>query len=195
MSQEERYKYLKDQHIKLNNQNYPSFILDIGGGGEAIISKLYKNKVVSIDMIEEELKEAESESLKIVMNATDLKFLDDSFEVVTYFYSLMYMDMKTKYDALKESIRVLKKDGLIEIWDTEIPPYDGGDKDIIVVKLKIKLDDEMVETGYGVRSEEKKQSFSDIVKILSDLGLEKISSEQNGQAFHLIFQKTMSWNY
>ncbi|MDH5201498.1 MAG: hypothetical protein OEW93_11465, partial [Candidatus Bathyarchaeota archaeon] len=48
------------------------FILDIGGGGEGIIGKLNGRQVVSIDLSAGELEETDNESLKIVMDATDL---------------------------------------------------------------------------------------------------------------------------
>lgn len=62
-------------------------ILDIGGGGEGIISTLYKEKVVAIDIRIEELNEiSEISSFKIVMDATKLTFADDQFERTTAFF-------------------------------------------------------------------------------------------------------------
>ena len=65
-------------------------ILDIGGGGEGIIGRLKGDQVVAIDRIKREL-ERRRWSLKIVMNAGDLQFLDASFATATAFFSLMFM--------------------------------------------------------------------------------------------------------
>ncbi len=45
--------------ITLDKENVPNNyrILDIGGGGEGIISTLYKDKVVAIDIRKDELEE------------------------------------------------------------------------------------------------------------------------------------------
>ena len=66
-------------------------ILDIGGGGEAVIGQIYKDRVTAIDNCEEELEEAPDCCSKQLMDATELLFPDDSFDNVTFFYTLMYM--------------------------------------------------------------------------------------------------------
>lgn len=66
-------------------------ILDIGGGGEAVIGQIYKDRVTAIDNCEEELEEAPDCCCKQLMDATELLFPDDSFDNVTFFYTLMYM--------------------------------------------------------------------------------------------------------
>ena len=67
------------------------YILDIGGGGEGIIGQMKPAQVIAVDLSKRELEEAPPGPLKIVMDATDLKFLDGSFETATAFFSLMYM--------------------------------------------------------------------------------------------------------
>ena len=62
------------------------FILDIGGGGEGIIGKLNGKHVIAVDTVERELEETHDEALKITMDATDLKFLLNSFDVRTTFF-------------------------------------------------------------------------------------------------------------
>ena len=58
-------------------------ILDIGGGGEAVIGQIYKDRVTAIDNCEEELEEAPDCCSKQLMDATELLFPDDSFDNVT----------------------------------------------------------------------------------------------------------------
>ena len=65
-------------------------ILDIGGGGEAIIGQMYGDKVTAIDNRQEELDEAPNCCTKLLMDAEKLSFFDGSFDNVTFFYTLMY---------------------------------------------------------------------------------------------------------
>ncbi len=122
-----------DEHKK-NNHIFPrvdwdfdepviegGFILDIGGGGEGVIGQLRGKDVVAIDFRKEELLEASDGPLKIIMDAKDLKFLDESFKTATAFFSLMYL--KEKEDQLKvfrEVARVLKPGGKFHIWEIDL---------------------------------------------------------------------------
>ena len=99
------------QFIDLASVNIDGKVLDIGGGGEGVISQLVGEHVISIDPSIEELKEAPSNSIKIVMNAENLLFLDETFNVVTSFFTLMYIS-KDKHDkVISEVYRVLKDKG------------------------------------------------------------------------------------
>lgn len=86
-------------------------ILDIGGGGEGIIGRLYKSSVTAVDNMQEELDEAPDCCKKLLMDAEALSFADESFDNVTFFYSLMYMSTEVKAKAVAEAYRVLKKGG------------------------------------------------------------------------------------
>ncbi len=140
-------------------------VLDIGGGGEGIISKIYKEKVVAIDNRLVELSEIiETSSLKIVMDATKLDFINNQFERATAFFTFMYMsDLEIK-SAIGEIYRVLKDNGVFEIWDVEMPSISAIEEDIFIVQLDIKYEDKSVTTGYGVQLKEEKNS-----KYISDL--------------------------
>ena len=87
-------------------------ILDIGGGREGIIGCLYTNHVISIDNRQDELDEVPDFCKKVLMDVTDLKFKENSFDIVTFFYSMMYMNEDTKKKAIFEAFRVLKKGGI-----------------------------------------------------------------------------------
>src|SRR5690348_1504129 len=79
------------QDFAVSDFRASGYILDIGGGGEGIIGQMKPSQVIAIDLVKRELEEAPPGPLKIVMDATDLKFLDRSFDTVTAFFSLMYM--------------------------------------------------------------------------------------------------------
>lgn len=96
-------------------------ILDIGGGGEGVIGQIYGHKVIAIDNRQEELDEAPDCCEKRLMDATDLLFSDESFDNVTFFYSLMYMTKDTQKKAINEAVRVLKQGGRLLIWDSQFP--------------------------------------------------------------------------
>ena len=67
------------------------WVLDIGGGGEGIIGILKGNQVIAIDHRKRELEETTNEALKIVMDARELKFLDESFWTATAFFTFLYV--------------------------------------------------------------------------------------------------------
>ena len=131
-------------------------ILDIGGGGEGIIGRLYKNQVIAIDNIQEELDEAPDCFEKRFMDAATLDFCDCSFDAVTAFYSFMFMSTETRKAAASEMVRVLKKGGEIHIWDTEVP---NAEIEAFSVDLDIVLPDERISVTYGVMGPDLEQTF------------------------------------
>jgi len=86
-------------------------ILDVGGGGEGIIGRRYGSAVTVIDNRQEELDEAPCSCPKLRMDASSLSFAGASFENVTFFYSLMYMNRPVQSAAIAEAVRVLKPGG------------------------------------------------------------------------------------
>ncbi|MHA2156526.1 MAG: class I SAM-dependent methyltransferase [Candidatus Hodarchaeales archaeon] len=124
-------------------------ILDIGGGGEGIIGKLNGNQVIAIDKSEKELLETKNKALKIVMDAVKLKFLPESFDVCTAFFSLMYIPQDDHLRVFEEVNRVLGSNGRFLIWDVKIPKKFGNFK-AFLIQLNVELPTETVEAGYGV---------------------------------------------
>ena len=47
--------------------------------------------MIAIDRLREELEETSNDALKLVMDARDISFVDESFDEATCFFSLMYM--------------------------------------------------------------------------------------------------------
>ena len=95
-------------------------ILDLGGGGEGVIGLIYGGQVTAIDNRQEELDEAPEGPVKLVMDAAALAFADGSFQTVTAFFSLMYMDRTTQGRAVREAARVLRPGGQLHLWDAVI---------------------------------------------------------------------------
>ncbi len=158
-------------------------VLDIGGGGEGIISKIYKDKVIAIDnRLDELLEVSETASLKMVMDATELSFIDNQFDRATAFFSLMYMSDDQTREALLEIHRVLKPNGILEIWDAEMPSVNDVAEEVFIVQLEIISEDVEIATGYGVSLKEEDRSLDyyeevlmksgfDVAKIMSDKGI------------------------
>jgi SAM-dependent methyltransferase len=145
----ERAHVITGQQVEMTPIEADGFILDIGGGGEGIIGKLNGRQVVAIDLSEQELKETENEALKIVMDATDIKFLPSTFDVATSFFTLLYIPRDKQEQVFTEVHRVLKDNGKFLIWDVNIPENVEG-KAFFVVSLEVLLPGETVTTGYGV---------------------------------------------
>ena len=109
-------------NIDISKTELNGRILDIGGGGEGIIGQFKGAQVVAIDLKASELREAaDGDYLKIIMDAKDLKFLNDYFDTVTAFFSLMYVPPSDREKIFQEVHRVLKKGGEFIIWDLKIP--------------------------------------------------------------------------
>jgi hypothetical protein len=87
----ERVFHFERQQVRIQEFDVSGPILDLGGGGEGIIGRLKGNQVVAIDISRRELEESPEGPLKIIMDATDLKFLDASFNLVTAYFTMMYI--------------------------------------------------------------------------------------------------------
>ena len=148
-------------------ENLDGSILDIGGGGEAVIGQIYKDRVTAIDNRQEELDEAPDCCVKQLMDATELCFPDNSFDNVTFFYTLMYMTKETQRKAIREAARVLKEGGRMCIWDcTILSAY----PDPFVVDLDIQIANKKIHTSYGIVKQDKQSSVS-ISQLLKDAAL------------------------
>ncbi|MFX1487165.1 MAG: class I SAM-dependent methyltransferase [Promethearchaeota archaeon] len=189
---EEKVLVMGEQVVDLSNIELSGRILDIGGGGEGVIGQLGGEKVVSIDIRRSELEEAidngDKRSLKIVMDARELKFLEETFDTVTAFFSMMYMMPSDHGKVLQEIHRVLKPNGDFFLWDLTIPKRFDGKKDIFGIKLKVKIKDKMISTGYGTRWN-KEQDIEYFKAKTANSGFEVLESISEKEIFHLRCRK------
>jgi len=185
----DRMYIIDNQKVALFDKLDGNLILDIGGGGEGIIGLCYGSSVISIDPSKDELEEAAAGPLKIVMDSRDLLFLDNSFDIVTSFFTLMYISNFDHHKVFSEIYRVLKPDGEFIMWDATIPKYDDGDKDIFVLNIEVATPTKLIETGYGVLWKNKKQDINYYIKLGSETGFKIIKEEINGQIFKIKFKK------
>ncbi|MBY9016624.1 MAG: class I SAM-dependent methyltransferase [Candidatus Lokiarchaeota archaeon] len=149
---DEDIKFIETQKIDLTDVKLTGRILDIGGGGEGIIGQLKGESVIAIDRRESELKEAPlGDYLKIIMDAKDLKFLDESFDTATAFFTLMYVPIENHQKIFQEIHRVLKKGGEFLVWDFPIPKRDTPEKEFYGLHLEVKIRKKKISTGYATR--------------------------------------------
>jgi len=174
------------QLVNLRGVEIGGRILDIGGGGEGVISRHAGKGVIAIDKLKEELEESPDVGIKIVMDATDMKFLDNTFDNATCFYSLMFMSNSTVEKCLAETYRVLKPGGRLWIWDATMPLQAA--EEVFAVQLSIALADEEISTGYGI-GWNRGQSLDSICAICAKIGFKQIKSESDGAKIFLQLQK------
>lgn len=167
------------------NKEMEGKILDIGGGGEGVIGRLYTNQVVAIDIRQEELDEAPTGFEKIVMDATHLEFKNNSFDHVTSFYTLMFMSTEDQKRAISEAIRVLVKGGELHIWDCNIP---SAYPEPFCVDVTVQLPNEQISTTYGVVKMDA-QDENYITELCLNAGLILISRNHSKAGFYLRFKK------
>lgn len=177
---------VETQSIELDLIETDGFILDIGGGGRGIIGKLNGKQVVAIDKNKRELEETQNEALKVVMDATDLKFLSESFDVCTSFFSLMYVPKNTHQKVFKEVHRILKENGRFLLWDVEIPKR-VGDYKAFMVRLDVRLPKGEIETGYGVKWQE--QNIKHFKELSRKSNFRIINEWSKGDIFYLEMSK------
>jgi ubiquinone/menaquinone biosynthesis C-methylase UbiE len=186
----ENVYFLDKQEVTLNNFDISDFVLDIGSGGEGVIGQLKGNQVVAIDPNKRELEEAADGPLKIVMDATDLQFLDGSFEVATSFFTLMYIKTQDQKKVFDEVYRILESNGRFLIWDVDLPQRTETDKEIVALYLKAILPDREINTGYGTKWPKKRKGLSHYKKMAENSGFKVAEQSENGRIFFLELKKS-----
>ncbi len=162
-------------------EDFPArgLILDIGGGGEGVIGQLKRQQVVAIDLIKRELEDAPGKPLlRIVMDARDLKFLDDDFSTATVFFTFMYI-------AAADHEQV----GRLLVWDVIFPKRVDEKKDVAMFPLKIKLPEKEINTGYGVKWPENEQGMDHYITLAKKAGFEVITQKEQEGWFFLELMK------
>lgn len=120
------------------------------------------------------------------MVAIDLKFLPDSFDICTAFFSLMYIPKSKHSKVLEEAHRVLKANGQFLLWDVTISATEREYRQF-VVPLRVQFVDKTVETGYGARWQT--QDINHFKELAKEHKFNAIDEWSNGEICHLKMQK------
>ena len=180
---------IKAQKVNLSNIRLEGLILDIGGGGQGVIGQFKKDKVIAIDHNKRELEEAPEGGLKIIMDAGELKFLNNTFDTVTSFFTFMYIPKSEHQKIFKEIYRVLKKDGNLVLWDVIIPKRENQIQEMFSLSLKIKINDIELDAGYGVFWGKKEQNLEHFQKLSKKIGFSEVEFISDDQIFYLRVKK------
>ncbi len=182
-------KYLGGIGIDLSDLSLKGKVLDIGGGGEGIIGQVKSSDTIAIDPLKRELEEASSGPVKIVMNAKDLLFLDNTFDTITSFFTMMYISNIDHKKVFEEIYRVLKPNGEFILWDITIPKNESPEINIFILFLEIKLPTKNLLTGYGNRYNDKHQDSAYFIQLAESIGFrveKEVVIEENAYVLKLI---------
>ena len=188
----------KDEHlaerqdIVIEGLPDAGYILDIGGGCRGTIGRIKPRQVVAIDISARELKEAPSDFLKIVMDASDLKFLDNSFPTVTAYYSLMFMKPDIQEKVFAEVFRVLQPGGTWFVWDAVVPAASpGSEKESYTAWLRTHLPNETIVYGYSMLKFEKPLDIAYYSGLATRAGFQiaEVKGQGGGKSFSMRLRK------
>jgi len=188
ISPERTYRF-ETQIVDVEDFDAEGYILAIGGGGEGIIGQLKGNQVISIDISRRELEESHPGPLKIIMDARDLLFLDDSFNTAASFFTLCYISGEDHEKVFQEVLRVLASQGKFLIWDVVLKERKDKAKDIAIFPLLVRLPNKEINTGYGVHWPEKSHDLSYYIQLSKRVGFEIVVKKEQGQWFYLELKK------
>ena len=161
-------------------------ILDLGGGGEGVIGRVYGRAVTAIGIRPDELEDAPGDFERICMDARRLEFPDGCFDAATAFYFLMYLFPEDRGAVFSEAARVLKSGGRMYVWDAA---YRSAFPEPHLVELSIDAAGERIGTTYGVLGEGMCLSRDDVLSRAAEAGLAPAEARAGGGHFYLVFEK------
>ncbi len=176
------------QEITVTDFPAEGYIVDIGGGGEGVIGQLKPKQTLAVDLIKRELEQAPAGPLKIVMDARDLKFLDNAIPTVTAFYCLMYVAETDHEKVFSEAHRVLTPGGRLMIWDAITPRKEAG-KRWALFPITVHLPGKQIQTGYGVPLGDETHDLAYFSRLGTRAGFQAVASREDGRHFFLELRK------
>jgi ubiquinone/menaquinone biosynthesis C-methylase UbiE len=185
-------QYYPYERVALEVKDFASDgpILDIGGGGEGVIGRLKGSQVVAIDLYQEELDEAPVGPQKIVMDARQLTFPEDSFGAATAFFSLMYMKTRQDHEqVMQEARRVLKPMGHLLVWEIDLAERPATSQERYMVRLRYRVGDLEKGTAYGARWPNEARGEAYYRQLAREAGFEHLTTERTAHLMFLEFIK------
>jgi len=167
------------QTIYLDDLPKDRLILDIGGGGEGLVSRIGGKRVCAMDYRLSEILEAkihEPPANWLVADAKSLPFRNGSFDMVTLWFSLGYMTgWTTKECIMAQSFGALKRGGDLSIYACRV---DCREERFIFNALFILPDGTVSKVGYGVQGNQG-QTIESVCTLLERVGFDDLQIEDN----------------
>jgi ubiquinone/menaquinone biosynthesis C-methylase UbiE len=181
-------KLSRRPRVKVFLERLEGFVVDIGAGGEGMMAKTCGSETVCLDISKREIDEARSRGAVanwVLCDACSMPFRNGTFDVATFFFSLMYIKtFERKHAVMVEAKRVLKSDGLLYLWDATIREK----PDLYVVFVEANLpDEEKIYTGYGVKGKDKEQTLELVNKLALEAGFKVTRTESHKNWFTACF--------
>lgn len=167
-------------------------ILDIGGGGWGVIGQLKGQQVIAIDIDPRELLEAPpGPLLKIVMDARELGFLDNTFPTATVLFTFMFLAPADHEQVFRELNRVLAPGGRLLIWDTVFPVLEDKKKKYALIPVTFKLPGRDIDAGYGTYLVPGGQGLAHFEGLAHKTGFAVVSKTSTQEWFFLELSKPL----
>lgn len=164
------------QRISLERIEQSGKILDLGGGSEALVSRLEGKRVYAVDVNLQKIREAQihpTSSQWILADARNLCFRESSFDVATFWFSLGYFgSITSKKTALQETYRSLRNGGHLSIIAAAI----SCSEERLVFRTQLTFPDGTVsQIAYGVKGNQN-QDVDAITRLVESAGFRVTSS-------------------
>jgi SAM-dependent methyltransferase len=173
------------QRIMLDELPKNRLILDIGAGGEGLVSRVGGKLVFAVDYRMSEILEArihDPPANWFVSDARHLPFCRNSFDMATLWFSLGYMRNWTiKERVLSQVFETLRTSGELSILDSRI---DCREEHFIFNALFTLPDGTTAKVGYGVHGNQE-QTLDRVCSLLTKVGFDEIQTEDNNWWFRV----------
>lgn len=173
------------QEIKLDSLPEDGLVLDIGGGGEGLVSRIGRERVCAVDYRMSEILEArihDPPANWFLSDATHLPFRQKSFDVATLWFSLGYMrEWSTKEHALAQVFDSLRPDGVLSILASRI---DCREERFVFNALFTLPDGVVSKVGYGVQGNQG-QTLDRLCSLIRRVGFEDLQIQDHDWWFSI----------
>jgi len=174
------------QRVLLPTLPDDGLILDIGGGGEAIVSRIWRERVFAVDIQLNKIREAHiypvGHTNWFLCDGGRLCFGNGIFSAVSLWFSLAYMrTWEKKREVIREAFRTLSPNGVLSLLAATI----GGECEKHILRVRFELPDGTIsETGYGLMGQQT-QSLEETEEVFQEIGFSVNQSEEYDYWFRI----------
>lgn len=101
----------------------------------------------------------------------------------------MYVPVANHLTILQEIHRMLKLNGEFVLWDLKIPNKWDYKQKIYGLYLEVKINDRIIETGYGTKRQEKEQNMQYNIDLAKIIGFQVKEQHEKEHTFFIRFIK------